>query len=478
MALRLRRGIDAERQLITPLEGELIYTTDTKILYIGDGLTAGGIPVTGAFPQSIDDLNDIDISTNTPLVGQTLVWNGVNFVPETITNNLSIYDLDEVFAFEKPNPSDILIFDGLHFVPGQISRIEGADSTIILDANTNTFTGNFIGDGSGLTNLPTLDIIQGGTYQFNITGEDSSVIVDSATNTFTGNFVGDGSGLTSLPTGVLSLDSLSNVFQFSDPDKDDVLMFDGFNWTPQRIRRLVSDDSTLAYRASTGTFTGNFVGDLLGNVSGNTTGIHTGDVFGSLYNDDSSIIIDASTNTINGNFVGDINSSIITYQNNLLTINSETNGRSDIHLVSTENNTVLKFVKNSNSDLSLDTNNPYGGIYFERNDVNGPTTTSYILGGTDFLALANDPSGTFTNTNLFVTLKNGNLGIGNVNPQSKVDVTGDIKATGFIQFGSLTTSERNNLTPVNGMIIYNTTDNKFQGYQNGAWINIDNGSVA
>ena len=30
MALRLRRGTDAERLLVTPLEGELVYTTDTK----------------------------------------------------------------------------------------------------------------------------------------------------------------------------------------------------------------------------------------------------------------------------------------------------------------------------------------------------------------------------------------------------------------------------------------------------------------
>ena len=39
MALRLRRGTNAERQLITPAQGELIYTTDTKALYIGDGTT-------------------------------------------------------------------------------------------------------------------------------------------------------------------------------------------------------------------------------------------------------------------------------------------------------------------------------------------------------------------------------------------------------------------------------------------------------
>lgn len=36
----------------------------------------------------------------------------------------------------------------------------------------------------------------------------------------------------------------------------------------------------------------------------------------------------------------------------------------------------------------------------------------------------------------------------------------------------LTTSGRNDLTPINGMLIYNTTTNKFQGYENGSWQNL------
>lgn len=36
----------------------------------------------------------------------------------------------------------------------------------------------------------------------------------------------------------------------------------------------------------------------------------------------------------------------------------------------------------------------------------------------------------------------------------------------------LTTGQRNSLTPANGMLIYNTTDNKFQGYENGGWANL------
>ena len=52
---------------------------------------------------------------------------------------------------------------------------------------------------------------------------------------------------------------------------------------------------------------------------------------------------------------------------------------------------------------------------------------------------------------------------------TSVSVTG---TTGFVQLPSLTTTQRNALTPVNGMIIYNSSDNKFQGYENGAWANL------
>lgn len=47
MALRLRRGLEADRLSFTPAEGELIYVTDTKLVYVGDGETPGGILISG-----------------------------------------------------------------------------------------------------------------------------------------------------------------------------------------------------------------------------------------------------------------------------------------------------------------------------------------------------------------------------------------------------------------------------------------------
>jgi hypothetical protein len=43
--IKLRRGFDSERKTIVFSEGELIYVIDKKRMYIGDGSTLGGIPV-------------------------------------------------------------------------------------------------------------------------------------------------------------------------------------------------------------------------------------------------------------------------------------------------------------------------------------------------------------------------------------------------------------------------------------------------
>lgn len=49
--IRTRRGPEIGRSSVTPLDGELIYANDTKKLYIGDGVTAGGNLI-GPFSES------------------------------------------------------------------------------------------------------------------------------------------------------------------------------------------------------------------------------------------------------------------------------------------------------------------------------------------------------------------------------------------------------------------------------------------
>lgn len=125
MALRLRRGTNAERQLITPVEGELVWTTDTKELYAGDGTTVGGIKITGAedAPRTeLDELDDVTLGT---------VNNG----------DVLAYDMD--LGVWKAAPAE-----SPELQAGQLYNIGllGDDSSILVDTSSNFFRGNFDGD--------------------------------------------------------------------------------------------------------------------------------------------------------------------------------------------------------------------------------------------------------------------------------------------------------------------------------------------
>ena len=75
MALQIRRGSDDERLGITPDAGEPIWTTDTNILYVGDGITPGGIaasPGQNVTPTGNVIFNSLGVTT-TATVG-TLCW--------------------------------------------------------------------------------------------------------------------------------------------------------------------------------------------------------------------------------------------------------------------------------------------------------------------------------------------------------------------------------------------------------------------
>jgi hypothetical protein len=61
----------------------------------------------------------------------------------------------------------------------------------------------------------------------------------------------------------------------------------------------------------------------------------------------------------------------------------------------------------------------------------------------------------------------GNVGIGTASPQGALDVNSTV---GALIVPRMTTVQRDALTPLNGMIIYNTTTNLFNFYENGAWV--------
>jgi hypothetical protein len=82
MALKLRRGTEAERVTAFVDIGEIVYVTDTKKVFVGDGATTGGILV-GPVDTALFDV----VSDTTPQLGGNLDLNGNNI---TGTGNISI----------------------------------------------------------------------------------------------------------------------------------------------------------------------------------------------------------------------------------------------------------------------------------------------------------------------------------------------------------------------------------------------------
>lgn len=101
MPLQLRRGLNADRVGTTFAEGEPIWTTDTNVLYVGDGVTPGGIEVAGGGGgggvTEIIAGSNITVNTSTGAVtisgqpgGVTSIIAGTNIDVSTSTGAVTI----------------------------------------------------------------------------------------------------------------------------------------------------------------------------------------------------------------------------------------------------------------------------------------------------------------------------------------------------------------------------------------------------
>jgi len=515
MALRIRRGTEAQLQLTTPVEGELIYTTDSKDLFVGDGTTLGGIKVGGDIPASINDLTDVNIAGIA--VGQVLKWNGTAFVPGN---------------------DDTTVGTGSGVVEGSNYRINivADDSTTLVDVNNRYISGLIIGDlydeisqtvvVNPNTRLSKLDIItDSGTLVFahntaSLYSPSGELIIDGNSKTFFGNIsinsiTADLKGSVFADDSSLIIDSVNNkifgnVYGDVYNNLTDQLIIDTF--VQEAALDIVTDTGDLILDHSNGNLYNNasqllidgsattFYGDVQGTLTGTVIGDVTGDIRGSVFNNGSDLVIDGQTGWIYAITIAATTNNI-SIEPNLPNIENE------IRILSDEQQSNLKFTRRSTSDLAL-TNEALGAIYFEKSDINGNSVTATIAGRANDILFAQDSTGNFSSDANFCIWTDGKFGIGTLNPTNTFEVvgsakfTGDVNASafvgslmaddsttiidaingtiyakGFIQFGSYTDGEISTIVPVNGMVYYNTTNNRFRGFQNGSWINLDDGSA-
>lgn len=209
MALRLRRGTEAERLSITPLEGELIYATDTQRLYIGDGTTLGGVaildPTRANF--SINDLIDVDTNDGStiPGDGELLAWDADNqrWRPVPVSSNVNnLGDLGDVDLTLTPNDNDILRYnsvaskwesESLANVPINITDLADVDTQSTAPQNGDILQW----DQNTLRWIPTAaafaggGITEGASYFIKVTDPTGKAMLDPTSRLVRGNLFND-----------------------------------------------------------------------------------------------------------------------------------------------------------------------------------------------------------------------------------------------------------------------------------------------
>lgn len=229
MPLQIRRGTEDQRQeelvdLGKPLlPGEPLFVTDDQRLYIGDGVTPGGVLVTGF------NANDALVSAANGLVAGNAFNPNISFIfgltqqsNSRIEARLDLENYDGEIGADAFRGSVIAV-DSSTLVNAVTASIN-LDGTIKGDAIPFDNETHDLGDvshrfrklflsnngisigmaeitGSGLTvnlpanstvgGIPIAAIAPGVDYQVNIINADSTRIVDSENSTFTGYFNGD-----------------------------------------------------------------------------------------------------------------------------------------------------------------------------------------------------------------------------------------------------------------------------------------------
>ena len=433
----------------------------TENLSIGDIIAWDGTnwvssPNTGSTDFILSDLDDVIITENIN-IGDVLTWDGTNWTSSpSLVTDLILNDLDDVIITENTNIGDVLKWDGTSWTP-QTSNIEVAlneiEDVIINDLNI----GDVLKwDGTAWHNVGDLSLSLNDLLDVNVPSANIGDVL-----------LYDGTGFS--PT-ELNLSAMEDIF-IDTLEVGDILQYDGINW-----RNIAYEPpSELATMSDT------YINDAQENqvLTYDGTGwinknyVPIGDHFAA---DGDTKLIDGTAQSLYVQRI-DVRAAGIRFKN----VNDN---QSTIVLNVGKANAAVYGAQRENTsvDLSIDTapNVFYMSGY---HDSTGEKIAGVITGTNNRFTFGHhvnaipatsgnfavDPSKIVTMLSSATDIK---FGVGTDAPAERLDVVGNAMVSGFMQFGSMTAVERDALTATNGMVIYNSDADKFQGYAGGAWVDL------
>jgi hypothetical protein len=181
--LRIKRGTKTQLQTspgYTPSEGELVYTTDSKEVFVGDGTTVGGTPVSVS-TQNLEDLGNVQALAAQK--DQILVYNGSNWAA---TDNPSLDLRGNIYGDDSTLLVDAI--NGQIVGPVNTTSVVSSGNIVgdLVGDVTGSLTGNVIGDTTG-THFGDVQGSLTGDVSGSIFADDSSLLVDAVNGKLTGN---------------------------------------------------------------------------------------------------------------------------------------------------------------------------------------------------------------------------------------------------------------------------------------------------
>ena len=372
--------------------------------------------------------------------------------------------------------------------------ITASGSVVQLPAGS-TVGGVAIGTGTG---TGTGDgVIEGSTYKINIAADDSSLMIntDAETITASGGFIGDLTGnitgnvtgdvtgdvtgngyLTNIYTNLNSAFTITARATAGNTIALDVTPGDGINvytnLTMAGGTTLDLTDVIVTLPTLQSTLLGNVTGNVIGNVTGDVLGNLDGDVKGSLFSDGSAMIVDGTS--------GNINANVLTVTTRLDVDNIKADSVSGLN-INVDGTTPLTVT-------GIGTFGPTSGqVYFNIKAAKGtlaaPTTTAAgdLLGGiniqgyngTDYktasiIASAWEAGAVLSDSYPKSKLQFGAFGGGTTIHVASLDSQGVFTAPVFKAANYATGSYP--ASPAKGWMIFDSTTNKFMGYNGTAWV--------